>query len=217
MKGRLFIIGGRDYGNDSVAILKSCEEYDFGQNKWNQIADLNFHRCNFSSLIFQDMIYVFSGLSKTSDLLNSIERFDLQKNTWEVLGLEVSEDMLGNLSFSKGNEIIVLGGTRSWGSGAIVKLNLEYGADLGSTLVRKLQNKNALAKPVVLNDHILAFGGFFNHIILLDKPTLTIEHNLKALDPYKHIIEHIEKLCLQSFRLTKCSFVLPVENLGGRV
>lgn len=217
IKGRLFIIGGRDYGNDSVAILKSCEEYDFGQNKWNQTADLNFHRCNFSSLVFQDMIYVFSGLSKTSDLLNSIERFDLTTNSWQVLGLEVSENMLGNLSFSKGNKIVVLGGTRSWGSGAIVKLNLEFGADLGSTFVKKLPNKNALAKPVVLDQHILAFGGFFNHLVLLNKKSLSIEPNSTAMDPYQNIIDHVEKLCLQSFRLTKCSYVLPLENLGGKL
>ena len=72
VRGRLFIIGGRDYGNDYVAILKSCEEYDFGRNKWNQIEDLNFARCNFTSIIFKGKIYVFSGLSKSSDLLLSL-------------------------------------------------------------------------------------------------------------------------------------------------
>jgi hypothetical protein len=131
--------------------------------------------------------------------------------------LEISEEMIGNLSFHKNHEIFVLGGTRSWGPGAIVKMDLEHGADLGETNLVKMSNKNALSKPMILNDHILALGGFFSHVILLDKNTLEIVTDARKLNPYKKIIDHIENLCTQSYRLTKCSFVLPLDNRGGKV
>lgn len=214
-RGRLFIIGGRDYGNDAVAILNSCEEYNFGNQQWTQIANLNFSRCNFSSIIFRDDIFVFSGLSKTSELINHIEKFDFERSRWEVLGLDVSENMLGNLSFHRGNEIVVLGGTRAWGPGSIIRLDMELGADLGHTEIKTLNKKNALSKPIVLDKFVLAVGGFFSNNVLLDKETLEAVQDTKRLSKYKHIIDHVEKLCMQNFRLTKCSYVLPLENAGG--
>lgn len=214
-RGRLFVVGGRDYGNDEIAILGTCEEYNFGTNQWVQTASLNFPRCNFSALVFRDDIFVFSGLTKTSALLNSIERFNFDKGRWEVLGLQVTEDMLGNLSFSRGDEIVILGGTRSWGPGAVVRLDLSHGADLGETSVKKVTNKNALSKPVVLERHVLGLGGFFSHNVLFDKKALAVVDDAKELMPYKDVIDHIERLCMQSFRLTKCSFVLPLDNAGN--
>lgn len=214
-RGRLFMIGGRDYGNDSVAILNSCEEYHFGNQQWNQIANLNYSRCNFTSIVFRDSIYVFSGLSKTSKLLDHIERYNFEKSRWEVLGLSVSEQMLGNLSFHRGHEIVVLGGTRKWGPGSIIRLDLEEGADLGTTRVKEIKNKNALAKAVVLNRHVLCLGGFYSMTVLMDRLSMRVVDDSKTLAQYKHVVDHIEKLCMQSFRLTKCSFVLPLENLGG--
>ena len=216
-KGRLLVMGGRDYGGDSIAILNSCEEYDFGLKKWVQMSNLNYARCNFTSVVFKDHIYVFSGLGKSSDLLNSIERFNFEKNEWEVLGLEISQDMLGNLSFHKGNHLLVLGGTRAWGPGSFVKLNMKYGADLGEANLKRIQNKNALSKPVVTEKEVLVFGGFFSNVIVLDRKSLSIVDDSKVTSRYSQVISQIDRLCLQSFRLTKCSFVLPVENSGGQL
>ena len=216
-RGRLFMLGGRDYGNDRIAILNTCEEYNFGTKEWTPSANLNFSRCNFTSIVYQNNIYVFSGLNKTSKLLNSIEKFNFSKNRWEVLGLEICEDMLGNLGFHRNHDIMILGGTRSWGPGAVVKMNLEFGADLGETEVTNINNKNALSKPMILNKHILALGGFFSHVILIDKYNLKVIKDSSKLDPYKKLIDHIERLCIQSYRLTKCSFVLPLDNRGGRI
>lgn len=216
-RGRLLVIGGRDYGNDSVAIMRSCEEYDFGKQKWEEIGNLNFARCNFTSIIFKSDIYVFSGLSKTSSLLNSIEKFNFQKSSWEILGLEVTQDMLGNLGFHKGDEIIIFGGTRAWGAGAIIRLNLKYGADLGEAVYQRMSCKNALAKPIVLNQHVIVSGGFFPNAIIIDRRTLKISNDSGVNGMYKEVLDHIDRLCLQSFRLTKCSFVLPCDNLGGKL
>ena len=34
VNGRLFVFGGRYFGEDDVAILRSCEVYSISENKW---------------------------------------------------------------------------------------------------------------------------------------------------------------------------------------
>lgn len=217
VRGRLLVIGGRDYGSDDVSILRSCEEYNFGTKAWEETGYLNFARCNFASLVFQNDLYVFSGLARTSQLHNSIERFNFSKSVWEVLGLEVTQDMLGNLGFHKGDEILIFGGTRTWGAGSLIRLNMKYGADLGEPFYKRLSSKNALAKPIVLEKHVLVLGGFFPNVLMIDRESLKVIDDPGKVNAYKEVVGEIDKACMQSFRLTKCSFVLPLRNAGGRL
>jgi hypothetical protein len=216
-RGRLLVVGGRDYGNDSVAIMRSCEEFNFGNQKWEEVGNLNYARCNFTSIVFHNDIYVFSGLSKTSNLLNSIEKFNFKKSSWEVMGLQVKQDMLGNLSLHKGHEIIVFGGTRAWGAGALIRLNMKYGADLGDAVYQRMSCKNALAKPIVLDKHVIVLGGFFPNAIVVNKANLKIVDDSKVTGMYKEVLSQVDRLSIQTFRLTKCSYILPAENMGGRL
>ena len=210
---RLFIIGGRDYGQDNIAILKSCEEYNFETNVWDQIGDLNFPRCNFSSLVYKDNMYVFGGLAKDSSLINNIELFNFDKARWEILGIKFFNGLLGGLSFSKGNEIIVLGGSRAWNEGCLHRINLSHGSDIGEINMDRLVHKNALAKAIHLKNHVLILGGFFKNKIIIDIKSLKVlSDSDKKFNKYSDLISHVDDLCIQSFRLTKSSFVLPFIN-----
>ena len=215
--GRVMIIGGRDYGNDIIAILKSCEEYDFQENKWKSIGDLNYSRCNFSSLVYQNKVYVFGGLSRDSTLISHIENYNFFKRRWEVIGLKLSEGLLGGLSFVKNNDILILGGSRDRGNGLVTKMNLEHGADIGTVETLILNKKNSLSKAMCLNEHVLVLGGFFVNQVLIDVQNFKVVEELRKINQYSNIIAHMENLCVQSFRLTKCSFVFPFDNSGNKL
>lgn len=45
IKDEIFVIGGREYGNDEIAIIDNCLKFNLISNKWSQIADLNVARC----------------------------------------------------------------------------------------------------------------------------------------------------------------------------
>ena len=36
----IYVMGGRTYGEDELAILDNCERYDFETNKWEWIAPM---------------------------------------------------------------------------------------------------------------------------------------------------------------------------------
>lgn len=44
MPGKLFVIGGRQYGGIQTSILNACEMFDFKANKWSSIPNLSMPR-----------------------------------------------------------------------------------------------------------------------------------------------------------------------------
>lgn len=53
-KGHVYALGGREYGNDSLAILRQCERFDLSLEKWEAIPKLNVSRCTSSAFVFRD-------------------------------------------------------------------------------------------------------------------------------------------------------------------
>ena len=58
---KLYVFGGRTYGDDIVAIINDVEAYNVMSNTWETLAGMTKRRCLGHSLIFDDEIYVFGG------------------------------------------------------------------------------------------------------------------------------------------------------------
>ncbi len=79
-KEKVFAIGGRAYGNNMDAILNDCEFYDFDKKKWFNCGSLNESRCQSSSYVIKNKLFVAGGLSKCSIPLMSIEVLNQKKS-----------------------------------------------------------------------------------------------------------------------------------------
>lgn len=61
------------------------EKYDVSENKWYEMKEcLPASGCTL--VIFQEKaIYKFGGKDRNGDMMNKIERFDIDSNTWQVI------------------------------------------------------------------------------------------------------------------------------------
>ena len=53
-KNKLIVIGGREYGNDRAAIFPMTEQYDFEEQSWKLLGNLNVPRCTSNSFVYND-------------------------------------------------------------------------------------------------------------------------------------------------------------------
>ena len=60
---RVYAVGGRVYGDDTVSLLKKCEYYDLTTKTWHSIADMNITRCTSSLLVYNNQVWVVGGYS----------------------------------------------------------------------------------------------------------------------------------------------------------
>jgi len=83
--GYLYVFGGNDLGGK----LTACEKYKYiereiqktAQTPWVPIASMNIPRVGLAACVFNKRaIYVFGG-----DQLTTLEKYNVYKNTWEVL------------------------------------------------------------------------------------------------------------------------------------
>ncbi len=70
-KNYIFVLGGR---NPADEVLASIEYFDLEKNTWNLSIDMKTPRELFSTVTFQDTIYVFGGLDDDGDLVASVEK-----------------------------------------------------------------------------------------------------------------------------------------------
>ena len=206
---RLIIIGGREYGNVSVAVLKSCEEYDFNNNKWKRIGDMIYPRCNFSIMVYDHNVYVFGGLTKDSSAMLSIEIYNTDRQRWELLGVSLTQGLMGHLSFVKSNKVLIFGWSKTIEQGIINEFDLSKGADIANVEVMNFETKGLLAKPIVLNNCVLIVGGSDSTHVYIDLETFKILENFKQSKKVTKIVDYFENFLSKANTLTNCSSVLP--------
>lgn len=66
----------------------------FKDGEWQEVAPLNQPRSYFSIGILKNCIYVIGGYSGTNQLINTIEKYNTDTNTWEILQLDPSLKIL---------------------------------------------------------------------------------------------------------------------------
>lgn len=135
---RLYVLGGisKEATSTELKFLSDCEYLDIpkllekvttgkyplvdeGVSKWTSIAPMNFRRAQFGSFEHGGTIYVFGGYSGTQAQVNSIERYVVSENKWELikdvkLGDKVLNPFLAESLCLRGtnpDEIYILGGT----------------------------------------------------------------------------------------------------------
>lgn len=105
----LFCFGGR---NNQFDVLNSCEKYLIAEDKWENIAPMNFGRKKLGATTFNNsFIYVFFGCEN-----DNFEKYDIRKNCWEVIQPINSHvcfkaNHVGCLQINP-NQILIVGGTQ---------------------------------------------------------------------------------------------------------
>lgn len=61
----VWVIGGRYFGEDEEAILRTCERYSFEGNGWEVMPSLIVKRCTCYAIEWRKDLYVFAGYTGT--------------------------------------------------------------------------------------------------------------------------------------------------------
>ena len=130
-KRHVYAIGGRQYGDDTTAILNKCERFDLDSKRWEQISDLGESRCTSNAFAFKDNLFVAGGYGKNSKRLDTIETFDTETKEWYVLGLQLYSPIEASFFVTKNEEVFYFGGRReTFGDCGLVYKFLMRGDDL---------------------------------------------------------------------------------------
>lgn len=150
-KGKLYAIGGRDYGeDDDTAIRINAERFNFSLHKWEKIAKLNIPRCTGFTFIYKDSIYVCGGLTGKKRRSRTVERYDESRDLWEVIdfklarGIECGSLLPSAMLFGKDqpNTFVILGG------------NTEEGAQ-DSCFIYDIVEKTVISGPSLAEKRVL--------------------------------------------------------------
>jgi hypothetical protein len=88
---RIYVVGGRVFGNDNVhSLLEKCERYDYRTQSWNRIANLNKKRCTSSLAVVNGQVWVFGGYSTGGRRTKQVERYNEERDAWEVVDFQLS-------------------------------------------------------------------------------------------------------------------------------
>ena len=120
MGGRLYVFGGSNAQDYS---LSSAERFDPERNLWEALPPMGSERAGASAAAMRGSLYIFGGF-RSSDArraeavtLSSAERFDPERNLWEVLP-PMGSERWGSAAAAMGGSLYVLGGSGSGGSNA---------------------------------------------------------------------------------------------------
>ena len=124
---RMYLFGG--YNDETKTQMSSCLMYDIHSEKWSEIASMKTAR-SFSSCckINDNEILVIGGYNKDKGTLNSIEKYNLKSNTFEVLDLKLPLPLRRFMTAKVSKNVaLVFGGItkESFESQRVFKLNYE--------------------------------------------------------------------------------------------
>ncbi|OMJ75709.1 hypothetical protein SteCoe_25083 [Stentor coeruleus] len=100
------ILGGRIDENDD-SLLSSVEIYD--ECEWECLPNMKIPKDSFSAINVFKVVYTFGG--SNHEKLNIIEKFEF--NEWELLSVQIPNELTGIGLISMGDMILLLGGRNS--------------------------------------------------------------------------------------------------------
>ena len=166
----VYAIGGRSWGDDEIALMKYCERYSLVDEAWEKIGNLNEARCSAMVFEYKGQLLVAGGYAGDKVRCTSIERYNEEKNIWELVnvelkvGLETIPPTISGLegscvipSESKGSYYFIGGRTDINDSSKVWELNLK-----GGTLqeIGNLEDSKSLHKIYEYDKgKICVFGG----------------------------------------------------------
>ncbi|KAL4480001.1 hypothetical protein ABPG74_020517 [Tetrahymena malaccensis] len=166
-KGKLYAIGGRDYGDDDDSAIRSqCERFNFFIHKWEKISKLNIPRCTGFSFIYKGSLYVCGGLTGKMHRSRAIERYDESNDRWVLLDFKLSRGLECGSLFSaahflppaqaKDKFIIVGGNTEEGSQDTMYIYSMSEKTVLGGPCMNQ---KRVLQKAIAYNNKVHIFGG----------------------------------------------------------
>lgn len=121
-KGKVYIVGGHqgpEHTYPKESFLDRVDIYDESTGKWSQGASMNIPKHGFEMAAHGNYIYVFGGFAFSDShkpgwqSLDSIERYDLTKNVWEVLPTKLPRRRSSNVAVKVGTKVFLIGGWNS--------------------------------------------------------------------------------------------------------
>ena len=194
---KIYVLGGRQYGNDDVSIINFCEVYSYETKQWTSIAPMNKRRCTASCFIYQDQIWMVGGYSGPTHRTRKIEKYNEEENFWEVVPMKLFAgfDAANLLTTDEPNQFIVLGGKYANDSSKSV---FKYDMATKTVLnISKLHYCNLITKCVRLsNSQYLNVGydkePFYQifdpqtHNLIEDKASIVSMNSLANFKQYNH-------------------------------
>lgn len=175
-QNKLYIFGG--YDDIQKKQCRSCELYDIIKGEWSLLPDMNQERSQATACFLDSTsIYVFGGYNRNKGTLQSIERYNLLENRFDLLDITLKEPLrrAGCVAAAPG-EILIMGG---------IKRNSKASQSVYKFSVRKseIQEWENLTKGGVIEYDVLADAEGYLHIFLEDAfGTSPPTHVLYAFD-----------------------------------
>jgi hypothetical protein len=158
----VFACGGVNSKGES---LNSCEKFSLQTGNWNKISFMNIAKshlslCNLNNLY----LFTFGGENKFQSLLDTIERYIINIDTWEVLNVKLPTKMECVACIHYKKEILILGGYSCGESGSldtVFSLDVETGNNNIKKYSKTLcQQGWSIYQPIVKENKIhILYGG----------------------------------------------------------
>lgn len=111
---KLYVLGGRTYGNDQEALLRTCQYFDLATNKWTSVASMKERRCSFQAFVYNGEIWALGGYTDVNTRSTIIEKYNPSTNTWTKLPFRLQVGLeSGHIASFENNKVILFGGQNS--------------------------------------------------------------------------------------------------------
>lgn len=77
------------YDGKKNTFLKCCEKYNITRNEWTYIAPMIIEKCAFSACTVNDTDIFVCGGYDGNNRLDTIEKYDTNKNNWSILNVKL--------------------------------------------------------------------------------------------------------------------------------
>ncbi len=121
-QGKVFIVGGHqgpEHTYPKESFLARVDIYDQNTGQWKQGASMNIPKHGFEMAAYGNYIYVFGGFAFSENhkpgwqSLDTIERYDLTKNKWEILPTKLPRRRSSNVVVKVNTKVFLIGGWNS--------------------------------------------------------------------------------------------------------
>jgi hypothetical protein len=225
----VYVIGGREYGDDKAAIFCDCERFNFSKMAWERVPSLNVKRCTANVFKYKERLFVAGGFLPTSKRSDIIEVLNEKKKRWETLGVLLPIGIEASCFVSSRTDVFFLTGRSDKGDcNNKFVFNLKSGdIDEIETLTEKVDKESCLNKLIVAKEKFVVFGGSeFSNIMIVNShdymntvtesksyrgdnsTTMDDEISVSELESLKKEIKNqVSNVCFSSHYLKRNSYV----------
>jgi len=105
----LYVLGGQDGMHD----LDACERFQISENAWRPISSMTKKRNGNSAMCIDSLIFTFGGNNLDAGTLDTIERYMVEYDRWDVIPLKLRHPLHDSICFNLGGARVLLFGGQS--------------------------------------------------------------------------------------------------------